>query len=474
MADAPRTQPADVPLPNRPPKPTRVALVLRLVVGLVVLGLAGVAVARLVMTKPTASVSNDPLANTPQVDVVAPRIVPVPRQVRGYGVAEAVLSADVPARISAVVSKLDPPVQEGQAVSPTTVLVKLDDKDFINELALAAQALIATQARIDELTAEESNLRERLDIEQEDLGVAERELTRMREFNQNQAGSQQDLDQAERNLLSARRTRLQTQEQLVRVPARRAALEAELQRETTAQTIAQDNLDRAAITSPIAGVLQSLDVEEGENVQVGERVARVVQLGRIEAPIRVPSSARSLIEPGDAVALRSTADGRTWDAVVDRVLPEDDPDTRTFVVYAELDQTQAIDRGAPLLTPGTFLEATITAGRAQPQAVVPRRSIQIGQVLLVNTLDTSPDVADRLPDGAVLAQVRVTPAEVAYHYTGPLPTYGLPGETQWAVLARPLPASDGLILSASIKVLDGATVVARSQDPVDTEPPDGG
>lgn len=486
--DAPMTPPPKpalaAPRPAAPEGPSsRVALVIRAVIGVVALVVAAGIFARLAATKPTAPISDDPLANTPQVEALIPRVVSAPRQVRGYGVAQAVVEADIPARVAAVVDQLGEGVAEGKPVDTTTTLITLDSSDFVNQRDVADQALAAIAARKRELDAEEKSLRERQSIEDEDLRVAERELTRMRQFNQNRAGSQGDLDRAERAVLSARRVSNQTGEQIARIDGRRAALEAERLLETANRKIANDSVLRSTIKPPIAGVLQSLDVERGENVAVGARVARVVQLDRIEAPISLPASARPLVTLGDAVVLRSTADGRTWDAQINRVLPENDPQTRTFVAYAELNQTQALASGGPVLMPGAFLEATVTTAEVARRPVLPRRSIQTGQVLLLERLPVEPDVQANLPAGAELARVRVAEAVIDYHYTGPLPDYGLPGETQWAVLAEPLPASDGVIPMASTKVLDGARVVARglaapdegsSGDAPDTSPPSGG
>jgi multidrug efflux pump subunit AcrA (membrane-fusion protein) len=200
---------------------------------------------------------------------------------------------------------------------------------------------------------------------------------------------------------------------------------------------------RCLIVSPLDGVVQAVDVEAGESVAVGQRAARVVSLDVIEVPVRLPAAARASVRVGDRVELRAARrDGPTWSAVVARIAPEDDAQTRTMTVFVELDQRAALAEQGPhaggLLTPGVFLEATVATGAGSAQWVVPRRSLRAGRILLVED--------DRLTS---------RPAGIAYTLTGWLEALPLP-DRQWAVLDEPL--RDGELI-----VLDGSTALRVGQ-----------
>src|SRR5690606_16430647 len=86
------------------------------------------------------------------------------------------------------------------------------------------------------------------------------------------------------------RERLALQQQLDSVPSRRAATLAELAARRNDAAVARRQLERTAVTAPIGGVLESIDADVGEWVTAGQPVARVVDLRRIEVPLRVPAS----------------------------------------------------------------------------------------------------------------------------------------------------------------------------------------
>ena len=186
---------------------------------------------------------------------------------------------------------------------------------------------------------------------------------------------------------------------------------------------------------------------EGTGAQPGRRVARVVNLEKIEVPVRLPSSARVSIRVGDEAQVLSagsngasrgasgSASGgasgvRTWGGRVNRIGPSDDPVTRTFPVYIEVLQNPD-DPAA--LTPGRFVMGRITGHEEEQRVVVPRGAVANDRVLLV--------VDDVIVHRDVL---------VAYQVQRRFPQLGLPSENYWAVL------SDG-VEPGSLVLLNGAT-----------------
>ncbi len=414
-----------------------VACALALALGFGILGL-------LVMTRPTPPVVDAP-ASARRVEVMEAVAVPVRRQWLGFGTAEAIDSADVPAEIAGVVAEVPRTSVAGAAVARGDLIAALDDDDRRQELEIARRQLVDAEAAIAQLAVEEASWRERLTIATEETELASAELERAREAQRRDVARQREVDQVRMTYDAILRAQTQLREELDKVAPRRTQLHARKAVLAAQEKIAQKNLDRCRIVSPLDGVLQLVDVETGEAVSPGLRVARVVNLSRIEVPLALPASARPQLGVGDAVTLRSrgVATG-TWEAAVRRIGPEDDQSTRTMTVYVELDQDPA---GPEVLAPGRFVEAEVTSRRAEMRFVVPRRSILDDRILLV--------ADDR---------VQSRPVRVAYHVQGQFPDLGVLAD-QWAVLAEPLPERSRVVVNASRSLTDGLAVepvVARS------------
>ena len=392
----------------------------------------------LASTKPIVPVV-DPDQLHQRVSFFTAEPVPVQRQWIGYGTAEAIDSANIPARINATVTRLMPDALEGAVVKKGQVLVELDISDFANELKIAEQNLAGVEARLKELDTTEASLKQQLDVQTRDMILAQDELLRVREMFKRNAANQKDLDATERAALASERTKLLVQELLSAVGPRRSRLLAEQTGLISSVDIAQNNVDRCGIKSPIDGVIQFVDVEVGENLAPGQRVARVVNIDRIQTPLSLSASARSHVRVGDTVRLMSTADASlSWDGRVTRIAPEDDAATRTFAAYVEV--TENNTSGQTRLAPGVFVSGVVMQADVEPRIVVPRRSIRTERVMLIkDDLIHSSEVVE------------------AFAYEGELQTLGLP-DKQWAVLEAGVNAGDQVVLNPTRSLSDGQTV----------------
>jgi RND family efflux transporter MFP subunit len=401
-------------------------------------------------------VSTSPIVPTVDPDKLLQRVntftaapVPVRRQWIGYGTAEAIDSADIPARVTATVTRVRPEALEGTPVTQDQVLVELDDSDYVNQLNIAQQNLAGVVARIAELDNLEDSLKQQLVVQTRDMELARDELTRIKEMFKRDAANQKGVDAADRAALTSERNKLRVDETLAAIGPRRSQLLAEKLSLTSSIDIAERNLERCTIRSPIDGVIQFVDVEVGENLTLGQRVARVVNLERIQTPLSLSASARSHIRVGDQVRLTSTADpGLSWDGQVTRVSPEDDPATRTFAAYVEITHSQldSQDRTpdqqttpAPL-APGVFVSGVVMEADPSLRIVVPRRSIRTQRVMLIR-------------DGLIYSS-KVTEG---FAFEGHLPKLGVPDD-QWAVIVDGVDDGDQVVLNPTRSLSDGQPV----------------
>jgi len=433
---------------HNPPGRRWVAWATRAVVGFGALLVALVITAVLVSTAPTTDPTDDAAALV-KVPVIPMRQTPIARQWRGYGVVQPVNAADVPARVSAVVTRIPQNIDVGRRVTQGQLIAELDPEDFQRQAEIATQNLTDLLARLAQLDVQEQRLAERTQLETDAVRIARAEFNRVEKLFEGKVATQQDRDRARRTLIDTERALSATLEQSESLTPQRAGLRAQVAGMEASLKLAELNLSRTKITSPIDGILVTVDVELGENLAPGQRVARVVGLSRVEVPLNVPASARSDLVVGDPVVLQagSREHGR-WRATVSRVAPIDDSASRTAAFFAEVEQPDAEARfgtaaGADLLTPGSFVTGMVTSEQSRPRWVVPRRAIRDGRVLLVKQ--------------GVVVSCQVEPD---FTYEGVLP-HSAVDDTQWVALAEdsyPFQEGDYLVVNVSLPLSDGAAV----------------
>ncbi len=435
------TEQAPVPYP-------RLRTITRLAVIVTALGVSLLIAALLVITRPLVAPS-DGDHDVRRVVVFEAQQVPVHRQWQGYGTVKAIDVADVPAQVAATVVDLPDAMRAGRSVKKDELLMTLDAADYQRQAEISQQHIAQIEAQLAQWKIELDRLQTQAELDDADVALAQSELDRVQRITDQLAGNQQQLDNARRAQLAARRMQTQTREQLQSMEPRRLAIEAQLEAERSALALAKLNVQRCEIRSPIAGVLSDVDVHEGEQVQPGMRVARVVNLALVEAPLQLPGAARGTLEIGDPVTLtRSKDHGSTCQATVTRISPVDDADTRTVTVYVEVDQRDLAERfgaaqGRDLLLPGEFVSGVVTSNQAQPRWIVPRRSVRGQRIQVVE-------------DGRLISR----PVVVDFVIEGRQEPFNLP-DTQWAVLAaqsEPLREGEQVLLDGSVTLLDGQRV----------------
>jgi len=444
-------------------KPMMVPL-LRIAVIVLLLGGAVGLFVLLVKTTPKPQV-RDEQELRPEVTVVSPLTAEVGRQWRGYGTVRALDRADVPARVGSTVTAIGVGpdgegsdqqgqwLEVGEYVVAGQRLVKLDPTDFIKQKAAAQARLEQLQAERRRLTAEGEQLRTRKELSDRLVAVARAEYDRVKDIVESGVGRQQDLDQRERELLTAQTTASQAAEAVETLAARVDAIESQITAQQREVEIAQLSIDRSTITSPIDGVLEAVDFEVGENVSPGQRVARVVGLDRVEVPLRLPASARGDVEVGSTVTVAPVRGGRPARTVtVARLSPINDEANRTFTIYAVAEQPGAAARfgadtrpsAVPPLLPGDFVSGSVTSTDVRPRRLLPRRSVRGGRATVVEG-----------------EQIASRPVDVAFDWQG-RPDGAAVADDHWVVLGPTSGLADdaAVVVDAATSLSEGRAVVA--------------
>ena len=249
-------------------------------------------------------------------------------------------------------------VLPGDAVTPEDVLLELSNPSLRDSLHRARVDLKAARAEatlsrleLDEsrleleavlATAEAEYLGERLGLDAMTQldgahGVSQVELERKR----------LRLDALERRV-TAERSKLEQFEEFR--AAKVAAIDARLDREKSAVENLERRVAALSVTAGVRGVIESVNVEEGERVEGGFAVARIIDPDSLIGRLRVPERYAGQLELGLATSVESS--GHSIDGRVVRIDPT--PQERQVTVDIEFDSDVPAELGPQVSVQGVI------------------------------------------------------------------------------------------------------------------------
>ncbi len=375
--------------------------------------------------------------------IEAPQLDFSPRA-EGYGTVQPAQVWTAVAQVSGRVIEMHPKLRDGELLPAGTVLFLIDPVDYELNLAQA-------EASLAELEVQRQNAEASLEIEQRNLALAGRELTRISKLAEKGTTSQSSADEAERGVLTRRVAVQNLENTLALIPTQRRLLDAR-------RAQAERDLANTRVSAPfnmrVAGLAIEADqfVSKGQNLFQGDATDRVeitaqialsslrnLFIGRANGPTSLADLNTNLSEfTGFKPRVRLDMGGHVaeWQAEFVRFSDNVDAETRTMgVVVAVDDPLGKIEPGyRPPLSKGMFVQV-IVRGHTQPQRIVlPREAIRAGRVYTV-------DAEQRL---------RSRQVEVLYSQ-GRLSVIGSgvqPGEQ--IVVSDLVPAVDGMLLQPEV------------------------
>lgn len=246
------------------------------------------------------------------VDVVAPRLQPMPRTIGLVGSLHARNDIEVASQVDGKVTALA--FTEGQPVAAGALLIELDEDIYRAELNQARASLELAQLRYD----------------------------RAQRLLKQQAASQSAVDEARAEL-----------------SARQAALE-----------LAEVRLAKTRITAPFGGVVGISEVATGDYITAGEPLVGLVDYRNLSVDFRAPESALRELERGTQLEFSvDSLGGVGFTAAVTAIEPRVSAASRSLWVRA------AVTSDANLLRPGMFARLQLTLGENQPRLTLPEEAL---------------------------------------------------------------------------------------------------
>ena len=259
------------------------------------------------------------------------------------------------------------------------MLVRIDDREYRQQLTRAQSALVGVDAQLAELKTQDSNLDQLLQPARRELASAEWEFNKVKDLYQREVAPKREYERGQLVFEQTRRMVQALENQKALLPDQREQLEATRQNRQAELEIARLNVDRCTIHAPFDGELADKNVEIGERVQIGSPLATVLDPNLIEIPVELPVSVRPKVRLNAPCKL--TLPGQadlSWQGTVKRIAPAADEKTRTFELFADVDNTGKTQT----LMPGYFVRATIEGPTYRDVLVIPRSCIQQDQVFV--------------------------------------------------------------------------------------------
>ena len=138
------------------------------------------------------------------------------------------------------------------------------------------------------------------------------------------------------------------------------------------QHVAELNLRDSQVRAPIAGVVQTRTVQQGQFLQPGAVLATILQRDPMLLRFQVTEQDAPRLKPDMVVNLQLKESPRTFTGKITLVGGAADPTTRMVPITAQIDPTDH----QYWLRPGAFCEVSVPVGTARPGIVVPALAVQ--------------------------------------------------------------------------------------------------
>ena len=315
----------------------------------------------------------------PLVESFVLRAGPVVERYMGYGTARADRTAMLAAEVAGTVLERLEDIEAGSHIKDGQALVRLDDRQYQQDMERALALVAADQAQLEEIEVEVDNLGKLKSTAERELMIAADEKARVSGLFESGQAAKREYDLANLAYQQARRAVQNYEKELAVLGPRAKRAEASRRANEAAVRIAMLNVERCRIIAPFAGMVDRILVEKGDRVGPGTPVISLVDSSHLEIAVFLPASVYHQVRLNAPCQLQteSTQEGN-WHGEVARIAPVAAEQTRTFACYIEVDNTI---QKTPLV-PGTFVTAVVEGLSHDSALIVPRDAVRRGYLLV--------------------------------------------------------------------------------------------
>ncbi len=343
----------------------KIALPVLVLVGAV--GIAGV----LQATKPELAPARPEERNW-LVSTVSATVGTIRPEIVAFGEIVALRDAELRAAVAGKIVTTSPAFVDGGRVKAGDLLVAVDPFDYELALGEAKAALAEARAHLAELEAQIAVETSGLKRDDEQLALTERELGRRTKLKESGVGTDKSIDDVRMQWSERDEARVSRRENLRAWRARADQTRAAIERNELLVKRAERNLADTKIVAPFDGYLSETSGTIGKELNLSDRLGRLVDLGTLEARFHLSDAVYGrLIADGAVLAGKpvtviwhSGASETRFEAQLARADGRIDPKTGGVELFARL----APVTGDTPLRPGAFVEVKLP-DRAYDDAV---------------------------------------------------------------------------------------------------------
>lgn len=255
-------------------------------------------------------------------------------------------------------------VRPGETVEPDTLLVEMGNPDLVQQMEEARYALEAAEADLADtrLQLESRRLDQRAAV---GVARAEYEGARLQAEAEKQLSEEGIVPaiQYQRSVLTAEQLRLRLEIEEERLGQFSASMEAQLaaqqarvEQSRNAFSRQQNMVEAMAVRAGLAGVLQEIQVEEGQRVELGGNIARVARPDELQAELQIPETQARDVLIGQRVAVD------TRNGIIEGTVSRIDPGVSGGTVQVDVELLGHLPRGA---RPDLSVDGTIEIERLE-------------------------------------------------------------------------------------------------------------
>ena len=262
---------------------------------------------------------------------------------------------------------LEVKVKEGDRVNEGDLLIVLQSKEIESRLEAAKNALLEVERNLSEAEAAEEEAKAQLKL----AGIT---FQRFKDLRERESVSQQEFDQVNANHEVAKARKKRSEETRASLYARKKQVVAALEEAKTFYSYTQ-------LKAPFSGLVTQKMVAEGDLASPGSPLLVLEDNRHYQLEAIVDESKSGTIKTGQEIEVRVDASGEgKLRGKVSEVIPQIDPNSRTFLVKIDVPLL-------PTIKSGMFGKAYFPVGK-KPMILVPKESLiecgQLSSIFVVN------------------------------------------------------------------------------------------
>lgn len=328
-------------------------------------------------------------------------------EIIGYGTVQPDLSLQAKAEVTGRITYIHPQLKKGEIFAKNTLLLQIDDKDYLLQLKQSEADLLANKANLKEIQINIENNQLELKLASEKMIVREKEYARLKQLRKSGAVSQSNLDSERQNLLQQKQEVQQLKNKQTTLPSTLEVVKAQLEISKAKLQKSRRDLERTQVRIPFNGRISQVYTELDQYMQTGSELFNASGLDKIvinaqfsvnqfsqfarsfdretlkfEGQQEIPSMSKVLESLGlSAVVEEAGGDFKSWTAKVERFSDNLDPKSRTVgvIVSVEGSYKNIVPGTRPPLLEGMYMKVSLRGSNIETVAI-PRFALHEDQV----------------------------------------------------------------------------------------------